>query len=400
MITFSKYDEHIYLNYSVDYGDEDWVPKVLKETGVIRLKKTFFFGPEHFVTPNEDEEDDEDGVFDSPAFQFLFATLKGDYYKIEKGVIARHIDVYFYKGIDLDVSYFVADVNSPVFRLLEDVVEEPVFVGGDEQAAIPIEAFEKMLAEFPTPYEKKKYAEARISAILKNYLNSTKDSETTFQRYLNKRRNYQGSDLKKTFKEMEIIKYQTILEKVEQMLTDEHDYPEKKWQLEILQIIQLLYPKYIAVISNVPIRDKTVGDRILDFLLVDVNGHVDIVEIKKPFENSIMTQGRHRNNYIPLRELSGTIMQLEKYVFFLNRWGADGEKYLTDKYPDALPVGLEIKITNPGGIIIMGRENVLNADQRLDFEVVKRKYRNVVDIITYDNLVYRLKLIITQIKKI
>ncbi|WP_216846761.1 hypothetical protein [Mucilaginibacter sp. L196] len=50
--------------------------------------------------------------------------------------------------------------------------------------AIPFAAFEQMIAGFPTPYEKKMYAEARMGAVLKNYLDTTKDSETKFQRYM------------------------------------------------------------------------------------------------------------------------------------------------------------------------------------------------------------------------
>ncbi|MDB5123025.1 MAG: hypothetical protein JWP94_1154 [Mucilaginibacter sp.] len=398
MITFNRNDNYINLSYSSEYGDEDWVTKVLKESGHIRLKKSFHFRRKDFL-PFEETENDVDGLFDPQVFQFRFAELENGYFKINPGIITRHIDVLFQENVDLDISYFVADLNTPIFRLLEDLVTEPIYVGGEFPTAIPIEAFQQMIEGFPTPYEKKMYAEARMSAILKNYLDTTKDSETKFQRYMNKKISHKSSGLQKTFKDSELLKYQTILEKVEGMLADEQDYSEKVWQLEILQIVQLLYPKYIAVLSNVPIRDKTISDRILDFLLVDTNGHIDIIEIKKPFENSILTKGKHRNNYIPLRELSGTIMQLEKYVFFLNRWGADGEKYLSEKYHDRLPTDIEIKITNPNGIIIMGRENKLNPEQQLDFEVVKRKYKNVVDIITYDNLIHRLKITIEQIKK-
>lgn len=113
-----------------------------------------------------------------------------------------------------------------------------------------------------------------------------------------------------------------------------------------------------------------------------------------------MTTGLYRDNYIPLRELSGTVMQIEKYIYYLNRWSIKGEKFLTEKYKDELPENFEIKITNPSGIIIMGRENKLTIDQKRDFEVVKRKYKNVIDIITYDNLIERLKFTIEQIKKI
>jgi hypothetical protein len=33
------------------------------------------------------------------------------------------------------------------------------------------------------------------------------------------------------------------------------------------------------------------------------------------------TLGQYRNNHIPLRELSGAVMQIEKYIYYLNRWG-------------------------------------------------------------------------------
>jgi len=399
MITFTRHGDFITLDYTVEYGESDWVPRELKKAGFIRLKKTFFLEDEHFITALEDEAAEEDELFDPEIYKFRFANLHEGYFEVVPGIISRKTRILFAEDIDLDIRYFIADVTTSIFRLLERLVNEPVYIGGNSPTGIPIAEFEKMIKGFPTAHEKKIYAEARMSAILKNYLENTRDSETQYQRYMNNKISRQGADLQKIFKETELIKYQTLLEKVEGMLSDEQDYSEKQWQLEILEIIQLLYPKYIAVLSNVPIRDKTISDRILDFLLIDTNGHVDIIEIKKPFDNSIITAGKHRNNHIPLRELSGTIMQLEKYIYFLNRWSADGEKYLLEKYSDQLPEDMEIRITNPNGIIIMGRENNLNAEQRLDFEVVKRKYKNVVDIITYDSLIYRLKRIIEQIQK-
>lgn len=48
----------------------------------------------------------------------------------------------------------------------------------------------------------------------------------------------------------------------------------------------------------------------------------------------------------------------------------------------------------------MGRENKLSKEQKADFEVIKRKYRNVADIITYDNLIFRIEGIIDHIKRI
>jgi hypothetical protein len=92
-------------------------------------------------------------------------------------------------------------------------------------------------------------------------------------------------------------------------------------------------------------------------------------------------------------------MQVAKYIFYLSRRGRKAEEELTDRYKDQMPSGIEIKVTNPNGFVIIGRENRLSQEQRLDLEVVKRKYKNVIDIITYDNLLERLSFMIEQVRR-
>jgi hypothetical protein len=326
--------------------------------------------------------------------------LVNDYYRIKPGIITSHKYIYLHEDMQPEIHHFVADVDISVFRLIEDLVDEDIYIGGNQPDAIPLEAYEQLVENFPTTYEKKAYAQARVSSILKNYLETTRDSETRYHRYMNKKISRKGTDLQKLFKDMEVDKYKTILEKLEVMLKSENDYSEHEWQQEILQIIRFLYPKYVSVLSKVKIKDKKEGDREVDLLMVDSSGHIDVIEIKKPFANAIMTKSDYRNNFIPLRELSGTIMQVEKYVFFLNRWGAAGEERLTEKYKSQLPENLQIKITNPGGLIIMGRDDKLSLEQKLDFEVVKRKYKNVIDIITYDSLLKRLQITVEQMQRV
>lgn len=86
--------------------------------------------------------------------------------------------------------------------------------------------------------------------------------------------------------------------------------------------------------------------------------------------------------------------------FYLNKSGKEIENKLTKKYKDELPDNLEVRITNPNAIIIMGRDNKMDKNQLHDFEIIKRKYKNVIDIFTYDDLLRRLKMIISQLKKI
>lgn len=89
-------------------------------------------------------------------------------------------------------------------------------------------------------------------------------------------------------------------------------------------------------------------------------------------------------------------MQLEKYLYHLNRSGQAGERKLNEKFASSLPPGVEIKIVNPSGLIIMGRDTDWTPDQRVDFEVIRRKYRHVLEIMTYDDLLRRLKVIRDQ----
>lgn len=87
-------------------------------------------------------------------------------------------------------------------------------------------------------------------------------------------------------------------------------------------------------------------------------------------------------------------MQAEKYLFHLSKWGVQGEKALNTRYAAKLPAGMEIRISNPKAIIIVGRDQIggatMTRGQLLDFEIIKRKYANMMDIITYDDLLRRL----------
>ena len=405
MITFTFKDDKILLQYTPE-RDENWIKEAIDRRAYITLKKTFTFWKELLIVEKENNGSEEDEFPDFEEFEtttFLFAILNGDYYKLIKGIVTDKFDIYFHKVLPITADYFVADSNVSVFTVIGNIYKGDIYIGGEKPESLSGEAFDNLLKLFPTAYERKKYIEARVSSVFRNYFDNVKDAEKTYQKYVDKKLSNKGNNLSKTFQEYEIAKYNIILDKLKAMLLQEIDYSEHQWQEEILQIVLLLYPKYVFVFREVPVYSKYtdgIKEKSLDFLLVDSNGNTDIIEIKKPFENAIMTKGVYRDNFIPLRELSGTVMQVEKYVYYLNRWSEEGEKHLTNKYKDALPEGFDIKITNPSGIIIMGRENNLSTEQKRDFEVVKRKYKNVVDIITYDSLIERLETSITQMKKL
>ncbi|MBU4508525.1 MAG: DUF4263 domain-containing protein, partial [Gammaproteobacteria bacterium] len=225
------------------------------------------------------------------------------------------------------------------------------------------------------------------------------DAEATLRKYVAKRVNAKPQDLIKPFRELEVSKYEFLHEKLTAMLVDAEGYTELQWQEQILDIVRLLNPKYIAAFTTVSIKDTLTGrHRQLDILLVDANGNIDVIEIKKPFKAKIVTETTYRDNHVPHRELAGTVTQVEKYLFHLNRWGTAGEEKLTKRYKEKLPTGMRIRIVNPCGLIIMGRDNDLTDQQKADFEVFRRQNKNVVDVVTYDDLLRRLDRVLKQLR--
>jgi len=196
------------------------------------------------------------------------------------------------------------------------------------------------------------------------------DAEATLRKYVAKRVTAKPQDLIQPFRELEVSKYEFLHKKLTAMLVDAEGYTELQWQEQILDIVRLLNPKYIAAFTSVLIKDSiTGGRRQIDIMLVDANGNNDVIEIKKPFKAKIVTETMYRDNHVPHRELAGAVTQVEKYLFHLNRWGTAGEEKLTERYMERLPTGLKIRIVNPCGLIIVGRDNDLTDQQKADFEI-------------------------------
>lgn len=178
------------------------------------------------------------------------------------------------------------------------------------------------------------------------------------------------------------------------MLEEYEAIDEKQWQVKIHNILQLLYPKYICCVREIRYYGMGKYDKRPDFLLVDANGFVDILEIKKA---DILLLTKYRNNFVASRELSGAIQQIEKYIYCLN--SSDKAKDdVSSKLTSHLPIGIQVQVVNPQGILILGRSNELNIQQKQDFELIKRQYKHIADIMTYDDLINRLENIVRSLR--
>jgi hypothetical protein len=371
-----------------------WIEEGLEKKGFVTLRHTFTFTSDSLLN-------DSHG---SDHFTFILGNSNNNYYKIPKEILGIKNDLMLWKKMRMSVQTFIAVQNISIFRRIDELVEEPIVIGGDREGAIPINEFEELLRNFPTTTELKHYSRSRIAVTLKDYFETMSDPQQKMDRYLNKKRTIQPVSRVEFIKDYEIKKFEYVRDELNEMLKHTDDYAEKAWQKIVTEFLLLIFPKYLVVLENVQIKDfysdpEKIKDRYIDLALVDANGTVDIVEIKKPSLYQVLASKKYRDNFAPTRELSGAVMQAEKYIFHLTKWGCAGEEELLKKRKAELPPNFQIKITNPKAIIILGRDNDFTHDQKFDFEIIKRKYSNIVDIMTYDDLLRRLENIISMLKQ-
>lgn len=403
MLKIEKRNEKLLLAYNTHDGTE-WIFEKLQKDGVVRIIHRAFTFTEEDILSEEKSPDDEFDEFDD--IRFILGKKEENYYKVEAHILNMEYDLYLSEDMRISAKTFIVDKDISIFQRIGKLVSEPIYVGGNAESAIPVPAFKALLSKFPTKTEIKHYTESKISMILKDYLETTTDAQVRLRNYLKKKPLLHAVE-KTSIRDLhnyEIQKYEYIRDRIQEELKHQATYSEEDWQELMIKFILLIFPKYIAVLRGICLKDyyskkEKVTFRYADIALVDTDGNIDIIEIKKPFDNCLVSVGEYRGNFIPKKELAGAIMQVEKYIFHLSKWGIDGEKKITRKYAKELPKDMEIKITNPKGLVILGRSEGLTAKQKFDLEIIRRKYANIMDIITYDDLLARLNNIIEKFKK-
>lgn len=400
MIKISKESDSLLLTYEPDrFNSGPWIDEKLKTDGEVTVRRTFTFNSGDLVSPLQ-PADDEDGA----ERIFTLGTAEDGYYRIAKDILGLKHDLLLDMAMKLDPPVFVANRDISIFRRIDELIDEQIVIGGKKEGAIPLADFEYLQKTFPTSTELTHYARSRISRVLKDYLGTLSDAETKLNGYLAKKKRPVVSSRSSILGNFELQKFEYIHSELEAMLKAVNSYIEKEWQRKILELLLFIFPKYIAVLENVHVKDfyskpDKVTDRYIDLTLVDANGNIDIIEVKRPFDNALLSRIKYRDNHTPRTELAGSVMQAEKYLFHLNKWGQAGEREIYEKRKSELPIGIELKITNPKAMILLGRDNDFTGEQRFDFEIIRRKYANMIDIMTYDDLLRRLDNIIVMMKR-
>lgn len=398
MLTFQKDANRLLLSYTPEGSNSaEWVDTKLEKGGTVVLKRTFSFSATDLV--------DDDTDTDSRTF--VLGDSDTNYYRIKADKLGLKHDLLLWKQMRLGQATFIAPTDISIFSKIDDLTTEPIVVGGEKEGALPLADFQRLQAVFPTTTELKHYARARLSRVLSDYFGSTTAAETAFNSYLNNKvakTRWKRPLRSEPVREYELNKFRFVRDELVEMLKDSDSYAESTWQQKILDLLLLLFPKYVAVLEHVQINDyysspKKTTKRFIDLMFVDANGSIDIVEIKKPFNDCVLSKTKYRDNFTPKAELAGSVMQVEKYLFHLSKWGRDGEEHIKKRHEKSLPKDAAIKISNPKGLILLGRDKEFSADQKFDFEIIRRKYTNIMDVMTYDDLLRRVDAVITRLQK-
>ncbi len=343
-------------------------------------------------------------------FIFLLGEIEGDFYKIDRNILGITFDLYFDKKIELDISFFVKSnigYGYSVFSGFDDVYTgSKLYILSEKSEedildnTLSLKQLKHCISMIPTSHEIHLYRQSRYASALINFLR-VRDKESEYEKYIKKKYKSQLSAnmIADDFTEIDKYKYSAYLKKLNDMLESQKNF-EDDWQIEILRLFKLLNPKYIYIGEKIHLKSfVTNGDLYPDIVLVDNDGNIDLIEIKSPKYDDLFYKTDYRGNFVPIRELQGACMQLQNYLISLEKTPEDKLNQEKFKKETGIPMDFKLKANSSKGYIIYGRDKQLldNGKMKEDFQIVRNMYANIIDIITYDDLVRRLKNMISAL---
>lgn len=156
---------------------------------------------------------------------------------------------------------------------------------------------------------------------------------------------------------------------------------EQKWQKWFKRNDWVLGSEFVRILDEREIDTANISD----YLMQAYDGFLDIVEIKRPERNlRFWADAKDHENYVPSSDLTKAITQATKYIYEVER-EANSVKFLER-------VG-NIKTIKPRCILIFGRSNDWNDEQKEAYRILNSSYHNL-SIMTYDHVLRRAKRIL------
>ena len=413
---FGIESKKLYILYSPEF-ETAWLRRLLKieefhtledddssNGDTVNIRRTFHIPIENYESnyfeQREYDEGDETFVF------FIGEETKDErYYKISKDIVGVDYDLYVAADINLDAKFFGRN-NISVFKEINRVYKndklyvDKTLIDNPDQNHIIENDIRLLSNQIPNDYEMDLYKKNRISSLIEDTLN-VESFKPKLEAYISKKDHSSSGKVDETFfelVELDIRKFQYLQRKLIQMLVNPAKYLEADWQKEILDIFRFIYPQYIHVEEKLVLQSYFDGKKLeTDIVLIDTDGNIDLIEIKRPDE-FLQYKTDYRGNYIPSKNLIGTCMQLQNYLNCLIKTPQkDLEKFREDK---GLSNELLLKANSPKGYIIFGRDEYIASEEKRkhDFFTTRRMFSHIIDVITYDDMLRRLDNIISSLE--
>jgi hypothetical protein len=172
-----------------------------------------------------------------------------------------------------------------------------------------------------------------------------------------------------------------VISKIESMLAN--PVSESRWGDYLEKNLFLIDARYVDVIPQLNVQLG--GTRKMDFGLIDLQGYLDIFEIKLP-STPLLTSRTDRGNYCWSSQAIKAMVQAEKYLFNAESKGANLSEDLRREFDVA------VKVTRPRAVVLIGQKSQLdNENKKQDFRILRSSLKNI-EVILFDELLERMKL--------
>lgn len=176
------------------------------------------------------------------------------------------------------------------------------------------------------------------------------------------------------------IAIEAIIKSFQEMILG--DYSEDKWGNFLKQNLFLIDSKYIHALPELNVC--LASARKVDFGLIDVQGYLDIFEIKKP-STPLISKKQDRGNYYWSLDATKAIIQAEKYLHHAERKAPTLIEDIRSQR------GQNVEVIKPRAFIVIGNSSELNnQEKKNDFRILRMSLKNV-EVLLYDELLERIK---------
>ena len=351
----------------------------------------FFVMKEHIDLVKKIEDYDEQ----DEEIKFCISTYSEGIYCIPKDVICADYNIFIDEkcfedpdgSLDHFPLFFKKARGYPYKHILE-VLNSDLHIGYEEGCLTPA-AVNEIIKRCPSESELDLYVNSRISSVVASELDVKDEYYERYKRLLNRKQQRVPEDYIEYLNDLDIERLKSIQNTLSTHLKNQ-DWTESTWEKEILKILPVLFPQYIFIKNKVCLGTYGGHKREADFVLINSSGYIDLMEIKRPDTRLIGADPDHSHHiYQPSKEVSNAATQLENYIYYLNKYQDDCIKNIK-KRVNELPEKFDLKISNPRGLLLLGNSSNYSPEQKHTLQLIRTQYSNIVDLITYDDLVDRI----------